>query len=274
MNKTTRSLAGTAVFAALAFVISLLEFPIFPAASFLQFDFSLVFILLAGFAFGPVSGIAASAVKELLRYAIGSGTGGVGEIANFLVTAAFILIPTVVYRYKKGLPIVIFTLIGGIILEAGVALITNRYINFPFFMGEVAEQTFKELWVYVLLFNIIKTVAVSVITLLLYKRLSKFLKALDSRAPKRKAKESPVESVSADLPEAVLPESEKMREGRAVKCAYCGTKFMLINGTERCPKCGAQADAPAGDKNSAHAQEDKGCAKGTSAANGGCGART
>ena len=101
----TKKIAGTAAFAALAFVISLLEFSIFPAAPFLKLDFSCVFILLAGFTFGPVSGLCASAVKELIRFLIGSSTGGVGEIANFIVTAAFIVVPTVVYRFKKGLPL-------------------------------------------------------------------------------------------------------------------------------------------------------------------------
>ena len=40
MITTTKRIVGTACFSALAFVISFIEFPIFPAAGFLQLDFS------------------------------------------------------------------------------------------------------------------------------------------------------------------------------------------------------------------------------------------
>lgn len=175
---TTKKLAGTGVFAALAFVVSLLEFPIFPAASFLKLDFSLVFVLLAGFIFGPVSGIGVSAVKELLRFVMGSSTGGVGEVANFIVTLAFIIVPTVIYRYKKGFPTVIITLIIGCVLETAAALIANRFINFPLYMGDKAAEVFASLWQFVLLFNLIKTLAVSLITIMLYKKVSALIKKI------------------------------------------------------------------------------------------------
>lgn len=175
---TTKKLAGTGVFAALAFVVSLLEFPIFPAASFLKLDFSLVFVLLAGFIFGPVSGIGVSAVKELLRFVMGSSTGGVGEVANFIVTLAFIVVPTVIYRYKKGFSTVIITLIIGCVLEIAAALIANRFINFPLYMGDKAAEVFASLWQFVLLFNLIKTLAVSLVTILLYKKVSALIKKI------------------------------------------------------------------------------------------------
>lgn len=175
---TTKKLAGTGVFAALAFVVSILEFPIFPAASFLKLDFSLVFVLLAGFIFGPVSGIGVSAVKELLRFVMGSSTGGVGEVANFIVTLAFIVVPTVIYRYKKGFSTVIITLIIGCVLETAAALIANRFINFPLYMGDKAAEVFASLWQFVLLFNLIKTLAVSLVTIMLYKKVSALIKKI------------------------------------------------------------------------------------------------
>lgn len=174
----TKSLVGTAVMGALAFVISLLEFPIFPSASFLQLDFSMVIIALAGFIFGTWSGLCCSLVKELLRFAIGSGTGGVGEIANFIVTASFILLPTIVYHFKKGLPLVIITLSISCVIQALVSLLTNRFIMFPLFMGEGAKQAFESLWYFVLLFNLIKAFATAILTVLLYKRISYVIKKI------------------------------------------------------------------------------------------------
>ena len=174
----TKKIAGIAVFAALSFVVSFLEFPIFPAASFLKLDFSSVFTLLAGFIYGPVSGIAVCAVKELLCVTK-SSTGGVGEIANFIVTVCFMIIPAVTYRFKKGFGTVAITLAAGCVLENFAALIANRFINFPLYMGgdmTVAVNMFNQLWPYIVLFNLIKTVAVSIITILLYKKVSSLIK--------------------------------------------------------------------------------------------------
>ncbi len=165
------TIAKIAMFAALAFAVSYLEFPIFPAASFLQMDFSCVFVLLGGFMFGPVAAVIISGVKECLRL-FTTGTGGVGELANFIVTFSFVIVPTLVYRFRKGLPLVAVTLAVGCFLQVGVGLLTNRYINFPLFMGAGAAETFSQLWWYVLLFNLIKGVAVSLVTVLLYKRIS------------------------------------------------------------------------------------------------------
>ena len=178
-KNVTKQLVGTALCAALAFAVSFLEFPIFPAAPFLKLDFSAVFILLGGFMYGPIAGIAICAVKELIRFAIGSGTGGIGEIANFLVTAAFIVVPTIVYRFKKGLPVVVITLVVGIFLQACAATVSNRFIMFPLYMGDAAAEAFKGLWKYIVLFNLIKGAAVSVITFLLYKRVSFLFKKIN-----------------------------------------------------------------------------------------------
>ena len=172
----TKKLVGVALFSALAFVVSYLEFPIFPAAGFLKLDFSAVFITLSGFIYGPVYGVCACAVKELLCFLLKSSTGGVGEIANFLVTCGFILVPTIVYRFKKGFPIVIITLIIGCFIQTGLALLANRFIMFPLYMGAGAAPAFKSLWYFVLFFNLIKTVAVSIVTILLYKRISWLIK--------------------------------------------------------------------------------------------------
>lgn len=177
-KSTTKIIAGTGIFSALAFAVSFLEFPIFPPAPFLKLDFSLVFILLAGFAFGPISGVSVAFIKELLRFAVGSATGGVGEIANFIVTVAFILVPTIVYTKRKGLKVVIITLLIGCVMHVGSSLLANRYVNFPLFMGDGAPQIFASLWVYVLAFNAIKAVSVSLIAFLVYKKISNLIKKI------------------------------------------------------------------------------------------------
>ena len=177
-QSTTKKLVGTAVFAALSYVISFLEFPIFPATGFLKLDFSAVFTTLAGFLFGPISGVTVCGVKELICFITKSSTGGVGEIANFVVTCGYILIPTIVYCYRKGFKTVVLTLLAGCVLQAALAMLANRYINFPLYMGESAGEFFNTVWYYILLFNVIKTVSISIITIILYKRVSALIKMI------------------------------------------------------------------------------------------------
>ena len=174
----TKRLVGTAVFSALAYVVSMLEFPIFPATPFLKLDFSAVFLLLAGFIFGTVYGIGACAVKELISFITKSSTGGVGELANFLVIGAFILIPTLVYHYRKGIKVVVLTLIIACFVQVALSLLVNRFINFPLYMGEGAKPFFESVWQFVALFNLIKSIAVSVLTIVFYKKLSAFIKSI------------------------------------------------------------------------------------------------
>lgn len=174
---SAKRLALMAVFVALSYAVSRLEIPIFPAASFLNLDFGNVFILLISLLLGPVEGIIVCVLKECLRL-IGSSSGGVGELANMAVTSAYILLPSVVYRFRKGLKTVLPCLIAACFIGTGVALVANRWIMFPLYMGEGAAQAFHALWGYVLGFNLIKTVSVGLLTVLLYKRLSNFLKKM------------------------------------------------------------------------------------------------
>ena len=175
---TTKKLVGTATFAALAYVISFFEFPIFSISPFLKLDFSAVFVLLSGFLFGPIFGITTCLVKEFICFATKSSTGGVGEIANFLVISGFILLPTLIYKYRKGIKTVLLTLVIACLIQVILSLLVNRFINFPLYMGDKASEVFGQLWWAVLLFNLIKSVSISAITLLFYKRISLLIKII------------------------------------------------------------------------------------------------
>ncbi len=174
---TAKRLALIAVFVALSYAVSLLEIPLFPAAPFLKLDFGNVFIMLIAFLLGPVEGIVVCLLKECLRM-LGSSSGGVGELANAMVTTAYLLLPAIVYRFRKGLKTVTLTLAIACLLGTGAALFSNRFINFPLYVGAGAKSMFEELFWYIVAFNLVKTVCVGLFTLLLYKRSSNFLKKL------------------------------------------------------------------------------------------------
>lgn len=176
---TAKRLALMAIFVALSFSVSILSFSIFPTSVvfFLELDFGNVFILLISFLLGPVEGIVVCVLKETLRIFAGS-TGGVGELANMLMTSAYILLPSIVYQYKKGIKWVIITLIAACFIGTGAALLVNRFITFPLFLKDNAVAVFEEGFWLIVAFNLIKTVSIGLLTLLLYKRLSTFLKSI------------------------------------------------------------------------------------------------
>lgn len=180
-------LAYMAIFTALAFVVTFLEFPIFPQASFLKFDFANVFFLIEGFIFGPVEAIVSIAIKELLCFAK-SSTGGVGEIANLIMSTAYVIIPSVAYRFRRGRGWVVLYLACACILQTGLSLIVNRYINFPFFAPANSDELFAQLWSFVLWFNLIKSVAIGVVVMLVYKPLSRFIKMTTQKFDRRMRK--------------------------------------------------------------------------------------
>lgn len=184
---TTKNIAGMAIFSALSFITYLLEIPIMAStpASFLELDFSNVFVLLAGFIYGPIPAIMVTLVKESIHILIGS-TGGVGEFANIILTVVFVAVPTIVYRYKKGIKTVILTLAIACAMQSGASLLTNKFINFPFFMGsapfvttDFSNMMFNSMWQYILIFNVIKTITISVLTVLLYKRVKHLFKTIN-----------------------------------------------------------------------------------------------
>lgn len=181
---STKRLVLMAVFVALSYAVSFLEIPMpLFGASFLKLDFGNVFIVLISFLLGPIEGVIVCLLKEGLR-CLTSSSLCAGELANFLVTSAFILLPSILYRYRRNLKTVLWTLGVSCVLATGAALLANRFIIFPTYaylfggniFGMTVVEAFDAFWLAVLLFNLIKTVSIALLTVLLYKRLSNALK--------------------------------------------------------------------------------------------------
>lgn len=169
-----KKIALTAVALALSYAVSLISFPLFPAAPWLKLDFSYAIMLLAAYLLGP---LAAEAIVLLLQVLslFNTQTGGVGEIANFIMSNIFVVLPAVVYRYKKGLASVIVTLILCSLGQILAAMFTNALLLYPFFFGAGASTKFWGTVWYIVAYNAIKCVSNGLITVLIYKRLRNLL---------------------------------------------------------------------------------------------------
>ena len=183
---TAKRLALMAVFVALSYAVSFLEIPLpLFGASFLRLDFGNVFIVLISFLLGPVEGVVVCFMKEALR-CLSSTSMCTGELANFIITSSYLLLPSILYQYHRNLKTVIFSLAGACVIATVMALIANRFLIFPTFAfllggsiyGMSAVEAFAHWWGAVVIFNIIKTVSIGAMTMLLYKRLSNFLKKM------------------------------------------------------------------------------------------------
>ena len=198
---STRGIVLTATLTAIGYGLSWLEFPLFPAAPFLKLDFSTFVTLFGGYMFGFPAAVIIEGLKQLLIWGTKSSTGGVGEIANFIMTMAFVAVPTILYRYKKGKGRVVEGLAIGCVCQIAASLVCNRFITFPLFARDAAKEMFDSLWGYVLAFNVIKSVSVSVLVFFLYKRLSFVLKryVLIGNDHKTGETEPVTETVSVDV---------------------------------------------------------------------------
>ena len=88
----TRKMVYIGLLAAVATVLMYLELPLtfLFMPPFLKLDISGVPTLIGTFMFGPAAGIFITLVKDLI-HSLSSQTGGVGELSDFLIYAAFSL---------------------------------------------------------------------------------------------------------------------------------------------------------------------------------------
>lgn len=195
-SKSTGFIVKVGLLSAIALILMYLEFPIpFLFPSFLQMDFSDVPALVGGFALGPVAGVLIGLIKNLFHIMTKSDTAWVGPLANFITGIAFVVPASVIYRYmhtKKG---ALLGLLVGTVSMTVVMAFANYYIFLPLYetvlgypmaatvgMGTKVNPNITDLKTLIILgtapFNFLKGTAVSVVTLALYKHISRLFKRI------------------------------------------------------------------------------------------------
>lgn len=180
----------TALLAAISYVLAFLEFPVPLSPSFARMDLSDLPALIGAFAFGPGTGIMIELIKNVLQL-LSSSTGGVGELANFLMGASFVATAGFIYRKRKTKKMaIIASLIASLVMGIAAAL-ANYFILLPLFetfmpldqlIASFSEflpfiQTKLDVVLYnAFPFNFLKGLVIGAITMLVYKRLTPVLK--------------------------------------------------------------------------------------------------
>lgn len=188
---TTSVLVKISILSVISYLIMFIEFPIIFAPGFLKLDFSDIPAIIGGFALGPVAGIFIELIKNLLHFVTKSDTGGVGEIANFLIGGAFVFISSGIYHLGKNKKNAIIGCLIGTIGMSIVGALANQYLLIPFYanmfpidaivqMGTIVNKNIvdvKSLIYYgVVPFNIFKGIVISGATAILYKKVSCIIK--------------------------------------------------------------------------------------------------
>lgn len=126
----TRKLVGTAMLGAVATILMYLEFPIPVMPSFIKMDVSELPALIAGFAYGPVSGVAVCLIKNLIKLP-STSTAAVGELFNFVMGALFVGTASIIYKKMKTRKGAAIGSVLGAAVMAIVAVPYNYFIVYP-----------------------------------------------------------------------------------------------------------------------------------------------
>lgn len=186
----TRYIAVTGMLSAIGFILMYIEFSVPIMPSFIKADLSELPALIGAFAYGPSCGVLVCLVKNLLHLTV-STTGGVGELANFILGAVFVGTAGVIYKLKKTKVNAIIASVVGAVLMGIASFPVNLFITYPFYYNFMPKEAIitayqaivpamQSIEQCLLCFNVPYTAAKGlisvVITLLVYKHLSPMLK--------------------------------------------------------------------------------------------------
>ena len=184
---TTERMTAIAILTALAAILGLI--PGIPLVNPYKIDFAFLPALLGSFALGPIAGVIILGLSNLIAL-LNSSTGGVGELANFIMGMAFVLPASLIYQRKKTENTALLGMCIGTLVMVIVSIFVNKWIMFPLYLGTKhdmnwlvkvvgfpgADSEWKILMMVTAPFNLVKGIVVSLITYVVYKPLSPIIK--------------------------------------------------------------------------------------------------
>ena len=171
---TTVKLTKLAMMTAVSIVLLLLVRIPWPAAPFLEYDPADLPIYITAFAFGPFEGLLVTLIVCLIQaFALG-GSGIYGFIMHFIATGIVAVVIGTVYKRNKTKKTAIRALIMGVIITTVVMCIMNIIVT-PVFMGAPRSAVIAMIPTVIIPFNLVKAGVNSLLTFILYKRISGLL---------------------------------------------------------------------------------------------------
>ena len=191
-----RYMTVTAMLSAVAFALMFFEFSIpFLVPSFIQMDLSELPALIGAFAMVPWYGVIICLIKNLIHLLI-TTTGGVGELSNFILGAAFVLPAGLIYQRKKTKKNAVIGSVLGAAFMALLSVASNYFIVYPVYTAFLpmdtilamyqeilpsADTLLKCLVIFNMPFTFVKGMLSVIITLLIYKHISPIIKGVSNK---------------------------------------------------------------------------------------------
>lgn len=191
-----KTIAFVGLMGAVSAVLMLFRFPIPFMPPFLSFDLSGLMEMLGGFMFGPFAAVCIIIVKILLQLVMqGSLSLGTGELQNFILSSCYVLPALFIYHRNKSKKTAAAGMAFSTIFVSVVAILTNLYLIIPFYvklfgmtmddiigMCSAVNPAMKNAMTMALFgilpFNLIKYGVTSLVTFIVYKRLSKLIRSV------------------------------------------------------------------------------------------------
>ena len=168
-GSVTRYLVSAAMLSAVAVVLQYIEFSIPIMPSFIKLDLSDLPSLIGAFAMGPLWGVAIAGIKNLIHLLV-SQSGGVGELANFLMNAVFVAAAGLIYQYHRTRKGALAGSVIGAVIMALVSVPVNYFIVYPFYTAFMPMEAI-----------FVKAMLSVVIVMLIYKRISPIIRGTSRR---------------------------------------------------------------------------------------------
>ncbi|HEY8445372.1 MAG TPA: ECF transporter S component [Bacilli bacterium] len=204
-NEKIRRITFVSILSGLSIVLYMLKInlPIF--LSFLDIQFSNVPALIGGFLFGPLSGAIIVLIRTLVKLPM-TGTGGVGELADLIIGLVVVIVSSLIYHKEKTKKNAIKALIYASLSWVFIATFTNWLFIADFYvytmfdgnegvivgaLNSLPGVTFvtvdNYMLYYILIgiipFNLVLSSMVSLVTFLVYKRVSNLFEMFGKGKP-------------------------------------------------------------------------------------------
>ncbi len=179
MKISTDKMVKMGMLAALSTVLMLLvRFPILPAATFLEYEPADVPVLIAGFMYGPLEALIVAAVMALVQaFTVSAGSGWVGFVMHMIATGTLAVVASLVYKRFHNMKGAIIGLACGSLAMTAIMVPANLFFTVRFF-GVPYDAVVGLLVPAIIPFNLIKSVANSILTFAIYKSVSRIFRGM------------------------------------------------------------------------------------------------
>ena len=160
---SSRRIAVTALFTAIAIVANFIEFPIFPAAAWLKYDPSGIVCLVSGLVFGPATGLVVS-VLSCVRILFGNPWGALMAV----IASVSLTVPAAaIYRRRRTRGAALAGMAVSVVVCLALCIVANIIVT-PLYTGMPTEAVIALIVPALLPFNLLKIAINCVVSFLVY----------------------------------------------------------------------------------------------------------